>query len=140
MIWLDGLDLPQFQHFPVHFVQHYSQSRYPAQDTPQGPIIYPWSEVQPKLDTAEGPHAIMRYASKMSRMEGEEVSKTIGAQCERLDEGASSQTIQETTSAVYHVIDGEGHSKIGETEIQWTKGDTFVVPSWQPYSHHVGRR
>jgi gentisate 1,2-dioxygenase len=23
MIWLDGLDLPMYRHFPVHFVEHF---------------------------------------------------------------------------------------------------------------------
>lgn len=32
VIWLDGLDLPNFLHFPVHFNEHYNASRYPAED------------------------------------------------------------------------------------------------------------
>lgn len=31
MIWLDGLDLPLFQAFPVNFAQNYAESRYPSQ-------------------------------------------------------------------------------------------------------------
>lgn len=31
MIWLDGLDLPLFQAFPVNFAQNYTESRYPSQ-------------------------------------------------------------------------------------------------------------
>ncbi|KAL2204840.1 RmlC-like cupin [Sarocladium strictum] len=30
VIWLDGLDLPNFTHFPVHFNEHYSEARYPS--------------------------------------------------------------------------------------------------------------
>lgn len=138
MIWLDGLDLPQFQHFPVHFVQHYSEQRYPAQDAPRSTIVYPWVEMQHKLDAdADKPHVIVRYTSQEPGPAGEEVSKIIGAQCERLEAGATSVTVQETTSAVYHVIDGEGSSQVGDKVIEWVKGDTFSVPAWQSYSHTV---
>lgn len=54
MIWLDGLDLPQFRHFPVHFVQHYADPRYPAEDidTSNSPIVFPWAKMQADLDAA----------------------------------------------------------------------------------------
>ncbi|BEJ14232.1 hypothetical protein CspHIS471_0314060 [Cutaneotrichosporon sp. HIS471] len=135
MIWLDGLDLPQFQHFPVHFVQHYEQPRYPAQDAPTCPIVFPWADMQTALDAKDGQHVVVRYTSKQPGEEGNEVSKVIGAQCERLDAGATSEPIRETTSAVYHVIDGSGRSTVGDKVIEWVKGDTFTVPSWQKYSH-----
>lgn len=56
MIWLDGLDLPNFVHFPVHFVEHYQDSRYPAKniDTSASPIVFPWSRMKATLDAKEG--------------------------------------------------------------------------------------
>jgi gentisate 1,2-dioxygenase len=54
MIWLDGLDLPNFTHFPVHFVEHYSKPRYPAENSETSPIVFPWSEMQGKLDEQAG--------------------------------------------------------------------------------------
>lgn len=52
MIWLDGLDLPQFRHFPVHFVEHFQNPRYPATDIDKSdsPIVFPWLQMQAKLD------------------------------------------------------------------------------------------
>lgn len=140
MIWLDGLDLPQFQHYPVHFVQHYSEPRYPAEDAPKSPLVYPWAEMQKKLDASPESHTIVRYTSQEPGQEGHEVSKIIGAQCERIAAGTTTEVVQETTSAVYHVVDGAGSSKIGDKTIDWVKGDTFSVPAWAPYSHEVSRR
>lgn len=56
MIWLDGLDLPNFVHFPVHFVEHFQQPRYPAQDVDSNasPIVFPWTKMQKKLDEKKG--------------------------------------------------------------------------------------
>jgi gentisate 1,2-dioxygenase len=52
MIWLDGLDLPNFVHFPVHFVEHFAQTRYPAENvnTSASPIVFPWSKMKEQLD------------------------------------------------------------------------------------------
>lgn len=55
VIWLDGLDLPSFIHFPVHFVEHYSSARYPAEDFAESDIVYPWDKMQLQLDvTSDG--------------------------------------------------------------------------------------
>jgi gentisate 1,2-dioxygenase len=63
MIWLDGLDLPQFQHFPVHFVEHFAAPRYPAQDVDadESPLVFPWSRMKARLDEAPGDWAELRY-------------------------------------------------------------------------------
>jgi gentisate 1,2-dioxygenase len=63
MIWLDALDLPLFQFFPVHFVEHYKDSRYPAEDidTSQSPIVFPWVGMKERLDGVKGSWAEQRY-------------------------------------------------------------------------------
>ncbi len=63
MIWLDGLDLPNFRHFPVHFVEHYSKPRYPAEDvdTSKSTIVFPWTKMKAKLDAVDGNHVSLRY-------------------------------------------------------------------------------
>ncbi len=138
MIWLDGLDLPNHQYFPCHFVQHYALPRYPAEDAPKTSILYPWKDMQARLDAdLDQPYALARYYSQTPGEEGQEVSKVIGAQCERIRGGHSSPSIHETSSAVYHVIDGSGHSKVGEKTVVWKKGDTFTVPAWHAYEHTV---
>ena len=63
------------------------------------------------------------------------VSKTLGGLAERLNASKSSPPVQETASSVYHVIEGSGHSQIGETELTWKRGDTFCVPAWHRYEH-----
>jgi gentisate 1,2-dioxygenase len=52
MIWLDALDLPLFQFFPVHFVEHFKEKRYPAidVDSRESPIVFPWEAMKRKLD------------------------------------------------------------------------------------------
>ena len=63
MIWLDGLDIPSYVHFPVHFVEHYKDPRYPADlvDKEESPIVFPWTHMKKNLDTAGGDWATRPY-------------------------------------------------------------------------------
>ena len=74
MIWLDGLDVPSFMHFPVHFVEHYNCPRYPADvvDKSDCPVVFSWSTVQPVLDAASGVWATRRYLTTEGD-EGEQI-------------------------------------------------------------------
>ncbi|KAL2844123.1 RmlC-like cupin domain-containing protein [Aspergillus pseudoustus] len=133
MIWLDGLDLPNFRHFPVHFVQHFDQPRYPAEDvdTASSPIVFPWAQMKAQLDSVSDEWVARRYL----RADGQEVSRVLGGCAERLNAGCSFPLRQETVSAVYHVISGSGRSQVGEQTLLWKSGDTFCVPSWYQYQH-----
>ncbi|KIV90284.1 hypothetical protein PV10_07603 [Exophiala mesophila] len=133
MIWLDGLDLPNFRHFPVHFVEHYQDPRYPAADVDsnQSPIVFPWSKMQAKLDAIPGDWAQEDYLKK----DGRPVSKILGGAAERLNAGATSPAVRETASSVYHVVSGSGYSYVGDKKFQWKQGDTFCVPAWNKYQH-----
>ena len=93
MIWLDGLDLPQWQHFPCHFVQHYDKPRYPAEPQETSDILFPWRETQAKLDAIKDDWAVSRYTAKPTTPNAGpngEVSKVIGAQAERINAGKQS--------------------------------------------------
>ena len=72
MIWLDGLDVPSFLHFPVHFVEHFEDPRYPAQDVDKDacPIVFPWAQMREKLDSAMGTWATLPYLDQDGK-EGE---------------------------------------------------------------------
>ena len=63
MIWLDALDLPLFQFYPVHFVEHFKEIRYPAEDvdTSKSPIVFPWERMKNVLDGKAGNWVVERY-------------------------------------------------------------------------------
>ncbi|PVI02987.1 RmlC-like cupin [Periconia macrospinosa] len=133
MVWLDGLDLPNFVHFPVHFVEHYQESRYPANDVDSNnsPIVFPWAKMLEKLNNAPGTWVSVPYL----KGDGKEVSRILGGSAERLDVGHISPKIQETASSVYHIVEGRGYTVIEGKKFNWERGDTFCIPSWHIYQH-----
>ncbi|EFX02365.1 gentisate-dioxygenase [Grosmannia clavigera kw1407] len=131
VIWLDGLDLPNFVHFPVHFVEHYAAARYPAEEADDSPIVFHWDAMEARLAAQPGVWASQPYLKK----DGREISRIIGASAEKLHAGNASPPVRETASSVYHIIQGTGHSTVGDTILTWKQGDTFAVPAWHRYQH-----
>lgn len=156
MIWLDGLDLPNFVHFPVHFVEHYASPRYPAEDidSATSPIVFPWGKMKADLDAQPGTHVVLPYlrpngaeskllqsstSSCPHRLTTVSVSLTLGASASKLAAGSSTEPVKVTASSMFHVIEGSGHSIIGGKVFYWKKGDTFCVPTWHEYTHHAAQ-
>lgn len=69
MIWLDTLDLPNFMHFPVHFVEHFNKPRYPADDVDSAtsPIVFPWKNMRTALDETDGACVTLPYLKEDGR-------------------------------------------------------------------------
>ncbi|KAK9457091.1 RmlC-like cupin domain-containing protein [Dipodascopsis uninucleata] len=138
MIWLDGLDLPMFQSIPINFAEGYRDDRYPnTSNLGDSPLKYPWDIVQQSLDSQEGHYAVYKYQSKS--IPGEELSSIIGAQAERISGKSCSPVFQDTSSFVFHVYTGHGHTVVydkGEKKrLEWKECDTFCIPSWTKFQH-----
>ncbi|MFC0526622.1 cupin domain-containing protein [Phytohabitans kaempferiae] len=78
-------------------------------------------------------HAAVRYTNPH---DGRDVLPTIRAEFHRVVRGVETAPVRETGSSVYQVFDGSGTVTVGETTWSVTRGDLFVVPSWQPFSVH----
>lgn len=138
MIWLDGLDLPVWQFVPANFGEPYSDSRFPSQLADgNSRLKYPWSEMTALLDQGSQSYASVPYTLRGSSLP---LSRTIGASAERIDAGTTSPERRETTSAVYHVVEGTGSTGVGEAQLEWKRGDTFAVPAWMPYMHSASEK
>jgi len=129
MIWLDGLDIPLFQHFPVHFVEHYPEPRYPAESGGMSDLTWSWEQMKAEIDASS--HGSGLTSREYLHKNGEEISTVLGASAERVI--GLTPTRQETSSSVYHVIEGEGEAVIDGKVLDVTQGDTFCVPSWKMY-------
>lgn len=112
--------------------------------TPGSPLLsYKWEYTNAALKdqlllekegfggTVESGHAAVRYSNPH---DGSDVLPTIRAEFHRIARGADTAPVRETGSSVYQVFDGSGVVTVGDTSWTVTRGDLFVVPSWQPLS------
>src|SRR2546425_752100 len=60
---------------------------------------------------------------------------TMGCECQWLRPGETTPAARRTASAVYHVLEGRGESRIGDARLAWEAGDTFVAPPWHFVEH-----
>ena len=79
--------------------------------------------------TLSAGHAAVRFTNPTN---GQDALPTMRTEMHRLRAGAHSLTKREVGSSVYQVFDGTGTVTVGEHTWQVTRGDMFVVPSWQP--------
>jgi len=164
VVWLDGLDIPMVRAFEAAWAsrarpakapqtetdssqdEHLAAglvpraSRYPDTGYPQ--VRWPWRTVRRALESmaatapASSPVAV-RYVDPTT---GRPPLATMGAECQWLRPGERSRTPRRTASAVFHVLEGEGESRVGDATLAWSRGDTFVAPPWHAVEHANGAR
>jgi gentisate 1,2-dioxygenase len=115
-----------------------------APPTPGSPLLsYKWDYTNAALrdqlllekegfgGTVEPGHAAVRYSNPH---DGSDVLPTVRAEFHRVARGAETAPVRETGSSVYQVFDGSGVVTVGDTSWTVTRGDLFVVPSWEPFA------
>ena len=139
MIWLDGLDLPVWQFVPANFGEPYADPRFPS--SPAERTVAPEVSVERDRRAARSRLAILRIRRRTRcAIRRCPLSRTIGASAERIDAGTTSPERRETTSAVYHVVEGAGTTRVGDAQLEWKRGDTFAIPAWMPYVHSADEK
>jgi gentisate 1,2-dioxygenase len=106
-------------------------------------LAYKWEHTDRALDdqleleatghpgTVEPGHAAVRFANPV---DGTDVLSTLRAEFHRVVRGVETAPVRATGSSVYQVFDGSGRVTVGDHSWTATRGDLFVVPSWQPVS------
>lgn len=78
--------------------------------------------------TVERGHAAIRYTNPTN---GRDVEPTIRAEFHRVAKGVQTAPRRQVGSQVFQVFDGAGTVSVGDFTWSVTRGDIFVVPSWQ---------
>ena len=160
MIWIDGHDGPLTLGLNAAFFERFSQ---PAQAVvheqqfmrrrtgalrPRGidrraegyPYIYKWRDAQEALaamepgdwDAYEG--FVLDYVDPIT---GGSTLPTIACRLHRLPAGRATSPQRETSSRIYHVVQGTGRTIAQAKTLAWQAGDTFVVPGWSWSEHRA---
>ncbi len=163
VVWLDGLDIPMIRHMGPVFSESYpdgfhpkgpppgdNQSRYGVNMLPMGatfetrnsPVFhYPYPKTRDALTVLaksgefDPYHGIkMEYINPVT---GGPVLPTLSAFMQLLPAKFAGEWYRSTAAWVYHVVEGQGRTVIGETTIEWGHRDIFVVPAWYPHRHEA---
>ena len=159
IIWLDGLDGPLIRSLNVLFFEEYEKSEQPVtRETGESlsrlgfarapkkdethlrgvPFRYAWQDTYKALktmsDSERDPYdgTLLRYINPAT---GGFTYPTMSCEIQLFKAGEKTRIHRHTSTALYHVFKGWGRTAVGEGHLEWKKGDSFVVPLWQPHSH-----
>ena len=160
VIWLDGLDVAFINMLDANFFEDGDGTPPPAAPTGDSHsrwgrnmrpswqptdraarnalVLYPWGEARGTLHALRSDKGspfdgiVMQYVDPRT---GGPTLPTIASSLQLLRRGEHTKRHRHTSSAVYHVAEGGGRSLVGDKEITWEEGDTFVVPSWTWHEH-----
>jgi gentisate 1,2-dioxygenase len=159
IIWLDGLDGPLIQSFNILFFEESEVAEQPIVH-PTGesvsrlgfarlpkmadahrrgaPFRYTWKETHAAL-RAIGDHDRDPYDGRLLRYinpaTGGYTYPTMSCEVQLFKGKESTRTHRHTSTVIYHVARGQGRTQVGEGYLEWSKGDSFVVPLWQWHAH-----
>ena len=160
MIWLDVLDVPMINYFETTFCENFDCPTQPVahQDgdsiaffgsgvLPDGaaslkssPIInYTYARTRPILDRLRAAGRIdkrhgarVRYANPVN---GGWTMPTMGAQLALLPSGFRGQDYCATDGTIFVCVEGQGSTRVGDQDLEWSCGDILVAPPWLRYAH-----
>jgi gentisate 1,2-dioxygenase len=159
VVWLDGLDIPVVRAFDASWASKMRPASTPTTDTdssadeftaaglvprrsrydetPYPEVRWPWQTVRRALTTmaatAPSDHPVaLRYVNPRT---GVSPLATMACEAQWLRPRERTNVERRTASGVFHVIEGRGESRVGETALAWEPGDTFVAPPWHWVQH-----
>ena len=161
VMWMDGLDFPLVMLLNTQFFERYPGGALQPEDYPVNSsvqryrpglspiasgdgssrpslLIYRWEETHRALQqlaaTSSSPHddVMLEYVDPRT---GGPVTPTLGCRIQLLRPGTHTAPHRQTSSAVYHVFRGSGHSLIDGHRVDWREGDFFALPTWAEHSH-----
>ena len=155
MIWLDGLDTPLVHNLEATFYEQYPEDQQPITGTGQSVQKYSSGTLRPAWEDYNAPYSPLWHYKweqtydalcKLARTDcspfddvamefsdpatGGPVLRTMACWIQLIRPGVRTCAHRHTSSAVFHVFQGEGYTVIDGQKFEWREGDFFVVPPW----------
>lgn len=149
IIWIDGLDVPFTYSMDVMFIEEYRQPRQAVERVLKtsedsvaashgSPWYYKWRDTERSLYQIERPTQAGDHIIDYKSPSGGPTLPTIGCGVHMLRRGEKTKARRRTSSGIFHVVRGHGTTVVGDTTLEWERGDCFVVPNWS-WHHHENR-
>lgn len=160
MIWLDGLDTPLVNNLEATFYEQYPEDQQPIIGVGESERKYASGALRPAWEEAGTPysplwhykwartHEALRRLAQVDASPFDDVAmefsdpatggpvlKTMACWIQLLRPGVRTKAHRHTSSAVYQVFRGHGHSVINGRQFDWAEGDFLVVPAWAWHEH-----
>jgi len=135
--WIDFLDAPLVHLLEPMFLEPFSESFVEKTDMvdEKSPFRYAFSDTRERLESAGETQPGLR-----DMLLGPKTLDTLDLHVLRLDAGKNFSDNRSTANSVFAVMDGQGASVIDDREFHWSRGDVFVVPSWNAHAYKVETR
>jgi gentisate 1,2-dioxygenase len=101
-------------------------------------LVYRWKDAEAALnrlrDYAGSPYdgIMLEYKNPVN---GDPVTTTMSFHVQLLRPGERTKSHRHTSSTGYCCLFGRGKTIVDGREMEWTRNDMFVVPSWAPHEH-----
>lgn len=160
MIWLDGLDTPLVNNLEATFYEQYPEDQQPIIGVGESERKYASGALRPAWEEAGTPysplwhykwertHEALRRLAQVDASPFDDVAmefsdpatggpvlKTMACWIQLLRPGVRTKAHRHTSSAVYQVFRGRGHSVINGRQFDWSEGDFLVIPAWAWHEH-----
>jgi gentisate 1,2-dioxygenase len=104
------------------------------------PAVWRWADARPKLEELAKDklrRADRRFLSLVNADTGEAggVLPSIFLGLQIINPGEHIVPHRHNSYALYHIIEGEGYSIVGEHRFDWSRGDTFACSPWALHEH-----
>ena len=110
------------------------------------PAIWRWADALPKLEELSKDklrRADRRFLSLVNADTGEAggVLPSLFLGLQIINPGEHIVPHRHNSYALYHIIEGEGYSIVGDHRFDWSRGDTFACSPWASHEHiNIGHR
>ena len=133
--WFDGLDVPLTHLLEPMFFQNHPQGQESIKrEALSSPYRFTRADIARELDQAK-PDPDQFHGARINLAAPE--MPTMRLTVERLAQGANTRRYRTTANIIFHVMEGSGHTTIGNKHFSWKRGDTIAAPCWHTISHQA---
>lgn len=134
-LWVDVLDVP-FVHLlePMFFERHPDKFEKEVVSAETSPLAWRWEDSLRRLnEVTPDPLASVEKEIEL----GSPALSSMAVHVQEMRAGFTGASTRVMANAIYTVMDGKGKTTVGETTLNWQRGDVFVIPAWRAFQHEV---